>query len=183
MGRNFSEDDKQHISSSSSSSSSFPPLATAAVTRSSSSEGFKALLLRRGSRCDLSSRISAVERLRLQPGPDVGAMSDHVTLKVLASPASLCDQNLIWRRRDATPPHLILSSSSSSPFFFFSSHTTRPRPPTPPCSASRRFAARCRLYAAPMTAISEADGEEEGGQAELFIGPSRSEERRLMKSS
>lgn len=37
----------------------------------------------------------------------------------------------------------------------------RPRSLTPPCSASRRFAARCRLIAAPMTAIFEGECEEE----------------------
>lgn len=181
MGRNYSEDDKHHTSSSSSS----PPLTTAAFTRSSSSEGFKALLLRKGSRYDLSSRISAVERLRPLPDPArlQPATNDHVTLKVLAPPASLCNHNLVWRRRDLTPTRYLILTSSSSPFFFFPSHSTRPRPLTPPCAASRRFAARCRLYAAPMTAISEADSEDEGAKAEVFIGPSESEERRLVKSS
>lgn len=192
LGRNYSEDDKHYISSSSSSSSSPPPLTTAAFTRSSSSESFKALLLRKGSRYDLSSRISAVERLRrpldqprLQPVPDGSAVTDHMVLKFPVSPTSLCNQNLILRQRDPTPTHLILTSSScSSPFFFFSSHTTRPRPLTPPCSASRRFAARCRLYAAPMTAIYEADSEEEEAKddLEVFIGPSRNEGFRLVES-
>lgn len=188
MGRNYS-DDKNHISSSPSSPS---PLTAAALTRSSSSKSFKALLLRKGSRYDLSSRLSAVERLRqppdqprLEPIPDVGAIDDHMVVKVPVSPTSLCNQNFLWRQNYPTPPHLILTSSCSSPFFFFSSsHTTRPRPLTPPCSASRRFAARCRLYAAPMTAIYEAEREEEEAMAdpEVFIGTSTSEEGRLVES-
>lgn len=48
----------------------------------------------------------------------------------------------------------------STQLFFFSA-SMRPRSLTPPCSASRRFAARSRLVAAPMSAIFEGEGEEE----------------------
>ncbi|TKS66673.1 Nance-Horan syndrome protein [Collichthys lucidus] len=155
--------------------------------RSTRSESFKALLLKKGSRA--SSRVSAVERLRVVAAPSIGAdmsptarptssdtcdVNTHLTLDAPASPTSVCSQNLSmmfrWRRRD----HLLTSSSSSSsPFFFLSSPSMRPRSLTPPCSASRRFAARCRLYAAPMTAIFEVESEEEEEEEEdddVFIG-------------
>lgn len=69
------------------------------------------------------------------------------------------------RQKDLTSNHLLLTSSSS-PFFFLSSSIMRPRSLTPPCSASRRFAARCRLFAAPMTAIYEGECEEEEEEQE-----------------
>lgn len=181
-----------YVSSSSSSPSPVSPTRPAALKRSSRSERFKALLLRKGGRADFSSRISAVERLRLVPSPDqpqVKPVSDaraskgHLTVDVPTSPTSLCNQGLMlqWKRADPTPHHLLFTSSSSSPFLFLSPSSVRPRSLTPPCSASRRFAARCRLYAAPMTAIFEAQSEEEGGEwdGEVFTG-NRTEQLRFL---
>ncbi|KAI3366184.1 hypothetical protein L3Q82_010015, partial [Scortum barcoo] len=79
LGRRDSEDDR-HRTSSSSSSSSPPVTPTDALPRptrpaalrgqrSARSESFKALLLRKGTRSETSSRISAVERLRIVSGP------------------------------------------------------------------------------------------------------------------
>lgn len=223
LGRRDTEDEGQRISSSSSSSS--PPVtptdplpcqtrpASFKSQRSGRSENFKALVLRKGSRSDTYSRISAVERLRivgspttaadhqsaLSPPPDqVKATTDtcdinaHLTLDVPVSPTSPCTQNFSmmfrWRQRDQMHSHLLLTSSSSSPFFFLSSPSMRPRSLTPPCSASRRFAARCRLYAAPMTAIFEVESEEEDGEAdnEVFVespGTERELSQRLVETS
>lgn len=217
LGRRDSEDDRHCISCSSSSSS--PPVtptdplphpirpAVLRGQRSARSESFKALLLRKGSRSDSSSRISAVERLRiiidpttttdlqsvpsLPPPPlpppdqpqvkptslsqplDTCDINAHLTLDVPVSPTPPCSQNFSmmfgWRQRDLTQNHPLLTSSSS-PFFFLSSPSMRPRSLTPPCSSSRRFAARCRLYAAPMTAILEGESEEEEEEDdEVFI--------------
>ncbi|KAG8004416.1 hypothetical protein GBF38_008620 [Nibea albiflora] len=133
--------------------------------------------------------MSAVERLRVAAAPSISTdvpdvsptdrptssdrcdFNAHLTLDVPVSPPSLCTQNFSmmfrWRRRDLMQNHLL--SSSSSPFFFLSSPSMRPRSLTPPCSASRRFAARCRLYAAPMTAIFEVESEEEEEDDDVFI--------------
>lgn len=179
LARKDSEEDRCHTSSSSSCSSS-PPVSPSdshsgpmqsslpKSQRSSRSESFKALLLRKGSRSDSASRISAVERLRIVAAPVSETCDLNLTLDVPPSPTSPCSQSLTlrWRRRDLTPNHLLLSSPCSSPFFFLSSPSAQPRAFTPPCSASRRYAARYRLYAAPMTTIFEAEGEQEEEEEE-----------------
>ncbi|XP_026218215.1 NHS-like protein 1 isoform X3 [Anabas testudineus] len=173
LGRRHSEENGHCIVSSSWSSSADPvPCSTQPVAfktqRSSRSESFKALLLRKGSRSDSCSRISAVERLctDLQHVPSLLPPPEQTQVKptslfhtvhrqdVPLSPTSLCSQNLFvklgLKQRDLM----------STQLFFFSA-SMRPRSLTPPCSASRRFAARSRLVAAPMTAIFEGEGEEE----------------------
>lgn len=190
LGRRDSEDDRHCISSSSSSSSPVSPsnllpgpARPAALKKSARSESFKALLLRKGGRADLSSRISAVERLQVAsapatnlqsaPSPDqpqVEPISDtchansHMTLNVLSSPFP-GTQNLTFalKQRVLTPNHPLLTSA-------------RPRSLTPPCSASRRFSARCRFYAAPMTAIFEAESEDEEGDDDVFEPPGTEQE-------
>lgn len=184
MGRRDSEDERHSSSSSSSSLSVSPfdssqgPTRPAALRsqRPSKSESFKALLLRKGSRSDSSSRMSAVERLRIggapeaapdlhselshdQPPSDTPDVNAHLTLDVPVSPTSQCDQKLTFAWRPWEPTHLPLASSCSSLLAFLSA--AQPRSLTPPCSASRRFAARCRLYAAPMTVIFEVESEKE----------------------
>lgn len=182
LGRRDSEDER-HSSSSSSSASVSPfdsspgPTRPAALRsqRPSKSERFKALLLRKGGRSDSSSRMSAVERLRIggapeaapdlhsdlshdQPPSDAPDVNAHLTL------TSQCVQKLMFAWRPKEPTRLPPASSCSSPFAFLSAPSApsaQPRSLTPPCSASRRFAARCRLYAAPMTAIFEVESEEE----------------------
>lgn len=189
LGRRDSEEERHRIMSSSCYSRPETPAdpvrstrpATFKTQRSSRSESFKALLLRKGSRSDLCSQISAVERLckvvtpatnqnvplltppseQMQVKPtslfhtlDRYDISAHLTLDVPVSPTSLCSQNLSvmlgLRQRDLMSTQL-----------FFLSSSMRPRSLTPPCSASRRFAARRRFVAAPMTAIFEGECEEE----------------------
>ena len=216
LGRRDSEEGRHPISSSSSSSSSSPPatptdplprpMRPAALRnqRSMRSESFKALLLRKGSRSDSCSRISAVERLRkaappMTTGPDhqrslslpqrpdqphvrptslshttdTHDINAHMTLDIPASPPTPCSHNLSvmlgLRQRDLTHSHLLFTSSPSPFFFLPSSSSMRPRSLTPPCSGSRRLAARCRLYATPMTAIFEGEGEEEEEDDEVFV--------------
>lgn len=197
--------EKKHCfpSSSSSSSSSSPEILAdppSCLTRAAGlrnhrpgrSESFKALLLRKGSRVESSSRISAVERLfvgqlhpalsKHQENPPGPLTPDEVKAvnpsSAVGNPSSLLSLNFPplspslsmmfgWKRRDLIHSQLLLPSASSSPFLVFSSSHTRPRSLTPPCSSSRRFAARCRLFAAPMTAILE--GEDEEADDEVFV--------------
>ncbi|KAK9518762.1 hypothetical protein VZT92_022753, partial [Zoarces viviparus] len=199
LGKQDSEDDSHHISSSSVSRSNTltaplprPRPRTAAPRSQSSvrSESFKALLLRKGSQWDSSSRISAVERLCKLASPVTTAELNSVLpppVQPPDQPSSLSHPSELphnfsmigfgWGRRDITPNHVLLtssssSSSSSSHFFFLSSSSSMgPRSLTPPCSSSRRFAARCCLYAAPMTAIFEGECEEddEGPKDNRFL--------------
>ncbi|MEQ2239399.1 hypothetical protein ILYODFUR_004063 [Ilyodon furcidens] len=198
------------LSSSSSSSSpetpTHPPSCLTQDTgfrnhRSARSDSFKALLLKKGSRFESSSRISAVERLcvgqlppsvtdhqkmppltpaqlkAVNPSPTTGNPSGLLTVTV--PPLSPCSLPMMfgWRRRNLMRSQLLLTSNSSSPFLVFSSSHMRPRSLTPPCSSSRRFASRCRLFASPMTAIFEGEDEEEdfveslghGGESNLSM--------------
>ncbi|RVE75178.1 hypothetical protein OJAV_G00014160 [Oryzias javanicus] len=175
LGRRDSQEESRRLSSSSSSSSAesiSPKTWTSSLwsQRSGRSESFKALLLRKGSRS--SSQLSAAERLRVVRTPCAPAHPQRAppqpTNPMIVLPAHLTEDAptsswivatmLASRRRGPTPGRLLLTSPS--PVLLLSSNV-RPRSLTPPCSASRRFAARCRLHAAPMTAIYEADGEEE----------------------
>ncbi|XP_034153305.1 NHS-like protein 1 isoform X2 [Esox lucius] len=174
----------------------------------SSSDGFKALLLKKGSRRDPATRISAAERLRSTAPRHQGAPAPqnqssqsetqseaHMPLVVEpharaheASPHTPQPSPLNAHKPYATP-HADLVCADKPPYrhrrgrkaewspaelLFPPSSPTLwswrpPRSPTPPCSASRRFASRSRLLSSPMTAISEWDGEEDddstGGKA------------------
>lgn len=191
LGRWDSEEDGHHIMSSSCYSRPVTPAdpdscSTRPVAfktkRSSRSESFKALLLRKGSQSDSYSRISAVERLRKVVSPTIDLqnvpsltpsseqtqvkpkslfhtlerqdISAHLTLGVPVSSTTLCSQNISMMLG------LRQSDLMSAQLFFL--YSMRPRSLTPPCSASRRFAARHRrLIAAPMTAIFEGECEDE----------------------
>lgn len=196
LARKDSDDDRCHSSSSSSfcpstASTSLPPvcpcnpplgrarLASLKPQKSSRSDSFKALLLRKGTRS--TSHISAAERLRVATSPVTYDLS--LNQEPPQSPVMLpCSQSmsLKWSQRFPMPmEQLLLASSYSSSFLFLSSSFSNSYPTlsvnnrslTPPCSASRRYAARYRLYAAPMTAIFEADTEqeEEGNDDNVFI--------------
>lgn len=152
-------------------------LASLKPQKSSRSDSFKALLLRKGTRS--ASHISAAESLGVATSPVTYNLS--LTQEPLQCPTvPPCDQNmpLEWRQRFPMPmEQLLLASSCSSSFLFLSSSSSSSSFPassnsyttssansrslTPPCSASRRYAARFRLYAAPMTAIFEAEAEQE----------------------
>ncbi|KAL3045453.1 hypothetical protein OYC64_013679 [Pagothenia borchgrevinki] len=176
LGRRDSGDDGRLSSSSSSSSSPVTPTSLKGQ-RWSRSDSFKALLLRKGGRSDSSSGVSAVERLRVLPvsghqrAPEPHSKPAQTPdLSALNSPPFDHNFSLIgfgWGR------DLFLASSSSSPHFLFlssSSSSSRPRSLTPPCSSSRRFSARSRLFAAPMTAIFEGGSdEEEEEEEEVFM--------------
>nr|XP_046195979.1 NHS-like protein 1 [Oncorhynchus gorbuscha] len=166
---------------------------------SSSSGSFKALLLRKGSRCDSGARMSAAERLRStapkhqSPPPHSQSQSDtHLQLGVKShthtphpSPhthtvqvqlPSLEVPQTQYRQRHRRKEEwaiterlfpLPFSSSPSSPSLWaWRPPPPPPRSPTPPCSASRRFAACTRLPSSSMTAIQEQEGEGDGESLE-----------------
>lgn len=190
LERKDSDDDRCRSSSSSSCSTTVPVspcnpppglarLASLKPQKSSRSDSFKALLLRKGTRS--ASHISAAERLRVATSPvtyDL-SLSQEPPQSPIMPP---CGQSMPheWSQRFTMPmEQLLLASSCSSSFLFLSSSfsnsyptsSVNPRSLTPPCSASRRYAARYRLYAAPMTAIFEAEGEqeEEDNDDDVFV--------------
>lgn len=193
LARKDSDDNRCHSSSSfscpSTASSSIPfispctpssgpaQLASLKTQKSSRSDSFKALLLRKGTRS--ASHISAAERLRVATSPvtyDLSLGREPPQSPVMPP----CNQSmpLEWKQRFPMPmEQLLLASSCSTSFLFLSSSNSyptssaNPRSLTPPCSASRRYAARYRLYAAPMTAIfeAEAEQEEEDNDDDVFI--------------
>uniref|UniRef100_A0A4W5K9H5 NHS-like protein 1 n=1 Tax=Hucho hucho TaxID=62062 RepID=A0A4W5K9H5_9TELE len=272
LGRRNSEEERCHVFPLSSSSfSSSPPvtppgpspaplqplevLASSKVRGhrlgvSSSSDSFKALLLRKGSRCDPAARMSAAERLRstapkhLMATPQSQSSqgqssqgqrsqgqrsqgqrsqsqrsqssqsqrSQSLQNQSSQSQSSRSSQSQSSQSHPLSDTHLQLGveSHTHTPQPFAQTHTVQlmtlhlprpqythrhrrraewaltegtlplsslssptypsspslwgwrpPRSPTPPCSASRRFAARSRLPSSPMTAISEREGEGE----------------------
>ncbi|XP_066171678.1 NHS-like protein 1 isoform X2 [Sylvia atricapilla] len=117
---------------------------------STSNDNFKALLLKKGSRCDTSSRMSAAEMLkntdprfhRTKTDPD---LSD--------SPAS-CSPSKSKRAQEewAKSEGLMPRSMSFSGMRYGRSRT-------PPSAASSKYNVRNRIQSSPMTVISEGDGE------------------------
>ncbi|XP_027706435.1 NHS-like protein 1 isoform X1 [Vombatus ursinus] len=119
---------------------------------STSSDNFKALLLKKGSRTDASSRMSAAEMLkntdprfqrsRSEPSPDTPD-----------SPSS-CSPNKNRRAQEEWAKNEGLMPRSLS-----FSGTRYGRSRTPPSAASSRYSMRNRIQSSPMTVISEGEGE------------------------
>ncbi|XP_072499545.1 NHS-like protein 1 isoform X3 [Notamacropus eugenii] len=119
---------------------------------STSSDNFKALLLKKGSRTDASSRMSAAEMLkntdprfqrsRSEPSPDTPE-----------SPSS-CSPNKNRRAQEEWAKNEGLMPRSLS-----FSGTRYGRSRTPPSAASSRYSMRNRIQSSPMTVISEGEGE------------------------
>ncbi|KAM9830648.1 uncharacterized protein nhsl1a isoform 1-T1 [Syngnathus typhle] len=122
--------------------------------RRSKSENFKMLLLRKGSRSQSSSRLSAAERLRVAASPAACIQTSR-----------LCTVNTqLTLDVSQTYPNMTtsLTTRQRGAHFVPSSLATRPRlHPAPSRSASRRLPARHRHFSGPMTAILEREGEEE----------------------
>ncbi|XP_066035060.1 NHS-like protein 1 isoform X2 [Chamaea fasciata] len=162
LGRKDSEDDRTRNHSPSppvTPTGASPNLATLkqagsiqrSVRKSSTSnDNFKALLLKKGSRCDTSSRMSAAEMLkntdprfhRTKTDPD---LSDS---PASCSPSKGKRAQEEWAKSEGLMPRSMSFSG-----------TRYGRSRTPPSAASSKYNVRNRIQSSPMTVISEGDGE------------------------
>ncbi|XP_036902181.1 Nance-Horan syndrome protein isoform X4 [Sturnira hondurensis] len=127
-----------------------------------SNEEFKLLLLKKGSRSDSSYRMSATEILKSpilpKPPGDLTAESPHSTHEAhqgapgaeALSPLSPCSPR-------------VNAEGFSSKNFATSASARVGRSRAPPVASSSRYSVRCRLYNAPMQAISEGETENSDG--------------------
>ncbi|XP_077468826.1 uncharacterized protein nhsl1a isoform X2 [Stigmatopora argus] len=133
--------------------------------RQSKSESFKALLLRKGSRLQPSSRLSAVERLRVAtPSAASGPLDGHVQDMCFFQSLCTVNSHLAFDISRAFPDVTTSLATKQSLFPLFSlpvfvPSTRQPRAHAASRSASCRFLAHQRHFAGPMTAIYESEGE------------------------
>ncbi|NWX26606.1 NHSL1 protein, partial [Notiomystis cincta] len=164
LGRKDSEDDRTRNHSPSppvTPTGASPNLATLkqagsiqrSVRKSSTSnDNFKALLLKKGSRCDTSSRMSAAEMLK-NTDPRFHRTKTDASADVSDSPAS-CSPSKSKRAQEEWARSEGLMPRSMS---FSGTRYSRSR--TPPSAASSKYNVRNRIQSSPMTVISEGDGE------------------------
>ncbi|XP_070589705.1 NHS-like protein 1 isoform X2 [Erythrolamprus reginae] len=119
---------------------------------STSNDNFKALLLKKGSRSDTSSRMSAAEMLkntdpRFQRAKvdSVGDLSESLAVD---SPTKTKRPQEEWAKSEGLMPRSLSLSS-----------TRYSRSRTPPSAASSKYSARNRIQSSPMTVIREGDVE------------------------
>ncbi|KAM8896783.1 actin remodeling regulator NHS isoform 2-T2 [Lycaon pictus] len=127
-----------------------------------SNEEFKLLLLKKGSRSDSSYRMSATEILKSpilpKPPGELTAESPQSTQEAhqgapgaeALSPLSPCSPR-------------VNAEGFSSKNFATSAAARVGRSRAPPAASSSRYSVRCRLYNAPMQAISEGETENSDG--------------------
>nr|XP_012423405.1 PREDICTED: nance-Horan syndrome protein isoform X3 [Odobenus rosmarus divergens] len=127
-----------------------------------SNEEFKLLLLKKGSRSDSSYRMSATEILKSpilpKPPAELTAESPQSTHEAhqgapgaeALSPLSPCSPR-------------VNAEGFSSKNFATSASARVGRSRAPPAASSSRYSVRCRLYNAPMQAISEGETENSDG--------------------
>ncbi|XP_068794579.1 NHS-like protein 1 isoform X5 [Struthio camelus] len=164
LGRKDSEDDRTRNHSPSppvTPTGASPALATLkqagsiqrSVRKSSTSnDNFKALLLKKGSRCDTSSRMSAAEMLK-NTDPRFHRMKTDAAPDLSDSPAS-CSPSKSKRAQEEWA-----KSEGLMPRSMSFSGTRYGRSRTPPSAASSKYNVRNRIQSSPMTVISEGDGE------------------------
>ncbi|XP_043858227.1 NHS-like protein 1 isoform X2 [Dromiciops gliroides] len=119
---------------------------------STSSDNFKALLLKKGSRTDTSSRMSAAEMLK-NTDPRFHRSRSEPSADTPDSPSS-CSPNKSRRAQEEWAKNEGLMPRSLS-----FSGTRYGRSRTPPSAASSRYSMRNRIQSSPMTVISEGEGE------------------------
>ncbi|NXL63800.1 NHSL1 protein, partial [Chordeiles acutipennis] len=164
LGRKDSEDDRTRNHSPSppvTPTGASPTLATLkqagsiqrSVRKSSTSnDNFKALLLKKGSRCDTSSRMSAAEMLK-NTDPRFHRTKTDASPDLSESPAS-CSPSKNKRAQEEWA-----KSEGLMPRSMSFSGTRYGRSRTPPSAASSKYNVRNRIQSSPMTVISEGDGE------------------------
>ncbi|NXU43970.1 NHSL1 protein, partial [Drymodes brunneopygia] len=164
LGRKDSEDDRTRNHSPSppvTPTGASPNLATLkqagsiqrSVRKSSTSnDNFKALLLKKGSRCDSSSRMSAAEMLK-NTDPRFHRAKTDASPDLSDSPAS-CSPSKSKRAQEEWA-----KSEGLMPRSMSFSGTRYGRSRTPPSAASSKYNVRNRIQSSPMTVISEGDGE------------------------
>ncbi|KAM4787279.1 NHS-like protein 1 isoform 2-T2 [Cyanocitta cristata] len=164
LGRKDSEDDRTRNHSPSppvTPTGASPNLATLkqagsiqrSVRKSSTSnDNFKALLLKKGSRCDTSSRMSAAEMLK-NTDPRFHRTKTDASPDPSDSPAS-CSPSKSKRAQEEWA-----KSEGLMPRSMSFSGTRYGRSRTPPSAASSKYNVRNRIQSSPMTVISEGDGE------------------------
>ncbi|NWU43661.1 NHSL1 protein, partial [Hylia prasina] len=164
LGRKDSEDDRTRNHSPSppvTPTGASPNLATLkqagsiqrSVRKSSTSnDNFKALLLKKGSRCDTSSRMSAAEMLK-NTDPRFHRTKTDASADLPDSPAS-CSPSKNKRAQEEWA-----KSEGLMPRSMSFSGTRYGRSRTPPSAASSKYNVRNRIQSSPMTVISEGDGE------------------------
>ncbi|NXX51551.1 NHSL1 protein, partial [Tricholaema leucomelas] len=165
LGRKDSEDDRTRNHSPSppvTPTGASPTLATLkqagsiqrSVRKSSTSnDNFKALLLKKGSRCDTSSRMSAAEMLKNTDPRFHRTKTDASSSDLPDSPAS-CSPSKSKRAQEEWA-----KSEGLMPRSMSFSGTRYGRSRTPPSAASSKYNVRNRIQSSPMTVISEGDGE------------------------
>ncbi|KAM6082184.1 NHS-like protein 1 isoform 4-T4 [Chlamydotis macqueenii] len=119
---------------------------------STSNDNFKALLLKKGSRCDTSSRMSAAEMLK-NTDPRFHRTKAEASTDLSDSPAS-CSPSKSKRAQEEWA-----KSEGLMPRSMSFSGTRYGRSRTPPSAASSKYNVRNRIQSSPMTVISEGDGE------------------------
>ncbi|NXP43571.1 NHSL1 protein, partial [Heliornis fulica] len=164
LGRKDSEDDRTRNHSPSppvTPTGASPTLATlkqaGSIQRSirkssTSNDNFKALLLKKGSRCDTSSRMSAAEMLK-NTDPrfhrtKTDASPDLPESLSSCSPSKSKRAQEEWAKNEGLMPRSMSFSG-----------TRYGRSRTPPSAASSKYNVRNRIQSSPMTVISEGDGE------------------------
>ncbi|NXS96887.1 NHSL1 protein, partial [Jacana jacana] len=140
---------------------------------STSNDNFKALLLKKGSRCDTSSRMSAAEMLKnTDPRfhrPKLEASPDLSDGPAACSPSKSKRAQEEWAKSEGLMPRSMSFSG-----------TRYGRSRTPPSAASSKYNVRNRIQSSPMTVIREGEGEtaeQSEGRARRTSGERR--ERRL----
>ncbi|KAM6460737.1 NHS-like protein 1 isoform 5-T5 [Liasis olivaceus] len=118
---------------------------------STSNDNFKALLLKKGSRSDTSSRMSAAEMLKNTDPRFQRAKVD--------SAGDLGESTMGSPTKSRRPQEEWAKSEGLMPRSLSFSNTRYGRSRTPPSAASSKYSVRNRIQSSPMTVISEGDVE------------------------
>ncbi|XP_073521484.1 actin remodeling regulator NHS isoform X1 [Phyllobates terribilis] len=124
-----------------------------------SNEEFKLLLLKKGSRTDSSYRMSATEILKSPVTPkSIGDLP--LDSSGCEEPGQLSPGSDAFSPLSPCSPR-VMSEGFSTKTMSAASRVGRSR--VPPAASSSRYSVRCRLYNAPMQAISEGETENSDG--------------------